>query len=167
MCRRRSVCRRFTIFCMLAGGGSTLARSRLWWSTICCFTSSLRCTSVALGWSVRHMVWVGVWLAYFSEHTNGMSAPGANVVALRAPKQKRQQAVLPKILYTKIAQSFWRPARFPLNGAGSAAHFSLQEYHMTTQCGQNEDASYQYVFTATCQIKYTCTWNEAWCWEHS
>ena len=23
------------------------------------------------------------------------------------------------------------------------------------------------IFIAACQVKYTCTWNEAWCWEHS
>ena len=25
----------------------------------------------------------------------------------------------------------------------------------------------QYTIIATYHIKYTCTWNEAWCWEHS
>ena len=25
----------------------------------------------------------------------------------------------------------------------------------------------QYIFTATCPVKYTCMWNEAWCWKHS
>ena len=107
---------------------------------------------------------------FISTHTSSPSRFGdkkslAPVSRANRPRGTQFWVLLHLYCHCQIGTIFYfhDPSSFPLpwslSKPDSAAAFTINQLIYIY--------IYIYIFIATYHIKYTCTWNEAWCWEHS